>query len=203
MGHKRISVSIILLSIVLIVGVSVWFFWNETPETTTPLSNQGATQETPVTINENTDQEPIQVTPSVITQVNKNTKLYTSTQFEYSFEYPQSWFIFEPLGSAVQPQVVLISEEKQIEGTGSTAEVFITVNRSSLEDNMRNNIISREDVLFVGKTATKIYYQGDFGPASVSLLIPQSDYTLVIGYDPADEDYSVVESILNSFAFTK
>lgn len=196
MGQKSISISIILLSIILIIVVSVGLYWKEKPEPVAAPSNQEVTGETPAVTTK-------EIRPSVITEINKNTNVYTSTEFDYSFEYPQSWFIFEPLGSAVQPQIVLISEEKQIEGAESTAELFITVNRSSLEDNLRNNIISREDVLFAGKPATKIYYTGDFGPASISLLIPQRDYTLVIGYDPADEDYSTIESILNSFAFAK
>jgi hypothetical protein len=64
---------------------------------------------------------------------------------------------------------------------------------------MRNNLITREEIVFAGKPATKIYFQGDFGGATISILIPQNDYTFVISYDPADEDFAGIETIVNSF----
>ena len=190
MEQRKTSLgTIILLVIIAVVVVAGGIYWWQT--------GQGPKSPTDQEVTEQTD------SAKVITEAEQNTKTYSSSQFNYSFQYPENWFLTEGQSIEAQPEVVLISKQKLMEGTEPDTELSITVNRSSLEENMRDNLISREEITFAGQSATKINFTGDFGPPIVSILIPQNDYTFVISYDPADKDYAEIEKILSSFSFTK
>ena len=188
-GPVAVARAIIVAIIIAIIIVAGGVYWWQT--------SQGPKSPTEQDVTEQTD------SAKVTTESEENTKTYSSSQFSYSFQYPKSWFLTEGQSIEAQPEVILISKQKLVEGTEPDTELSITVNRSSLEENMRDNLISREEVTFAGQSATKINFTGDFGPPIVSILIPQNDYTFVISYDPADKDYAETEKILNSFSFTK
>ncbi len=128
-------------------------------------------------------------------------KTFLGSQFQFSFKYPRDWFITKGSSIESQPEAVFISEVKLEEGGEDLGNLSIVVNKSSLEKNIRKNLISREEITFADRPATKIKFTGDWGPAMISILVPYDKYTFVISYDPEDKNYSSIEKILNSFSF--
>lgn len=180
--------SIILLVVIAVIVVAGGIYWWQTNQEPKSPTDQDVTEQT----------EPAKVT----TETEQNTKTYSSSQFSYSFQYPKDWFLTKFSTGVTQPEVISISKEKPISEEPND-QLNISINKSSLEKNMRENLISREEITFAGQSATKINFTGDFGPPIVSILIPQNDYTFVISYDPADQDYASIETMLNSFSFAK
>jgi hypothetical protein len=181
--------AIILIVIITVVIVAGGIYWWQTSRGTKSTTDQNVAEQID--------------SAKVITEAKQNTKTYSSSQFNYSFEYSKDWFLTENQSIEAQPEVILISKQKLTERMEPNIELSITVNRSSLEENIRDNLISREEIMFTGQPATKINFTGDFGPPIVSILIPQNNYTFVMSYDPADQDYAEIEKILNSFSFTE
>lgn len=174
MGQKQwITVIVTAVITALIVGFSVYFWQN---------------QET-------------QITPVQQVETEQNVKTYNSSEFQYSFQYPQEWFLTKGPTTEYQPEVIFVSKEELLEGSDPDTELSVTINRSSLEDNVRENLISREGVSFAGQAATKIKFTGDFGPLATSILVQRDGHVLVISYDSDDEDDAKIKSILDSFSF--
>ncbi|MFZ2190324.1 MAG: PsbP-related protein [Candidatus Magasanikiibacteriota bacterium] len=130
-----------------------------------------------------------------------STITYNNAEYGFSFKYPNDWFITKGFSETSQPESIFISKVKLKEGGEDLGNLSIVINKSSLEKNIRKNLISREEVTFAGRSATKIKFTGDWGPAKISILIPDGDYTFVITYGPEDKDYSSIEKILTSFSF--
>lgn len=126
---------------------------------------------------------------------------FLGSQFQFSFKYPNDWFIIKGSIIKSQPESVFISKVQLKEEGEDLGNLSIVVNKSSIEDNIRENLISREEITFADRSATKIKFTGDWGPPMISILVPYDEYTFVISYDPEDKDYSSIEKILSSFSF--
>jgi len=161
---KSSTVPVVLSIIITAVVVGGLVYWWQTNQESKLPTDQNVTEQT----------KPAKVT----------TKTYSSSEFNYSFQYPEDWFLTKsPKLDKAQPEAVWISK-KEITNAEQNTELMITINRS-----------------FAGQSATKINFTGDFGSPVVSILIPQNDYTFLISYDPADQNYTNIETILNSFSF--
>lgn len=125
---------------------------------------------------------------------------YKSAEFDYSLSYRNDWFLKQWTTGVSQPELVCITKTL-ITNEEANCTLSVVVNKSTLEKNVRDNLINREETTFAGKPATRITFKGDFGPTITSLLIPYGEYTIVISYDPADKNIASISEILNSFSF--
>ncbi len=126
---------------------------------------------------------------------------YESVKFNYTFLYPKEWYIRKWATGEEQPEIVCLTQEISVSGE-TNCLVSITINTSDLEASIRENLTSREEIVFANHPATKIEFTAESGPPLVSILIPYDQYTYVISYDPQDIKQDVVANIVESFAFT-
>lgn len=126
---------------------------------------------------------------------------YESVKFSYTFRYPKEWYIRKWATGEEQPEIICVTQEISVSGETSCL-VSITVNTSDVEASVRDNLTSREEVIFANHSATKIEFTAESGPPLVSILVPFDQYVYVISYDPQDIKQDVVANIVESFAFT-
>lgn len=137
----------------------------------------------------------------VVDDVGRLEELYESVKFHYSFRYPKEWYIRKWATGDEQPEIICITQEISVSGE-TNCLVSITINTSDVEASVRENLTSREELIFANHPATKIAFTAESSPPLVSILVPFDQYVYVISYDPQDIKQEVVANIVESFTFT-